>query len=82
MLIAIQLLSAQQQFPLMGLLISALMLLPWLKQDEFKICPYEEGKGHSVLYQPSCQALHGDLKRHTQYQSECVFREIDRILFH
>ena len=58
-------LSVQQQFPLIGLLILALLLLPWLGQDEFKIYAWE-GKGHSsVRYQSSCQALQAELKRHT-----------------
>lgn len=59
-----QSLSVQQQFPLIWLLIPALLLLPWLEQDEFKICTWE-GKGHSsVSYQSSCQALQAELETH------------------
>jgi len=58
-------LSIQQQFPLTGLLILALLLLPGLGEDEFRICTWE-GKGHSsVHYQSSCQALQAELKRHS-----------------
>lgn len=62
-----QWLSVQQLFPLIGPLIPALLLLPWLGQEEFKICAWEGKRHSSVCYQSSCQPLQAELKRHTKY---------------
>lgn len=59
-----QSLSVKQQFPLIGLPVLALLLLPWLEQDEFIFCTWG-GEGHSsVRYQSFCQALQAELEAH------------------